>query len=134
MTRSQWRVGHGEVGVGVLALVALLLIGCSSGTASLPQRHADQLMSKACRDINSTMAPAPRPSPFVAWDESDPGQSLFQPVVVAVGRAPNARLHSEIGVIESAVSGHPADSGSFDNAAGTLVKTCKQLGFAASAR
>ena len=124
----------GKWGWGVLALVALLLTGCSSGTASLPQRHADQLTSKACREINSTMAPATRPSPFVAWDESDPGQSPFQQVIVAVRRAPNARLHSDIGVIESAVSGHPADSGSFDNAASALVKTCKQLGFPASAR
>jgi hypothetical protein len=70
----------------VLALVVMLLAGCSSGTASLSQRHANQLTSKACRDINSTMAPATRPSPFVAWDESDPGQSPFQQVIVAVRR------------------------------------------------
>lgn len=124
----------GKLTLGVLALAALLLTGCSSGAASLPQRHANQLTSKACRDINSTMAPATRPSPFVTWDESDRGQSPFQVLIVAVRRAPNAKLHSEVGVIESAVSGHPANPYSFVSAASALVMTCKQLGFPASAR
>jgi hypothetical protein len=79
------------------------------------------------------MAPATRPSAVVVWDQGDPVQSHLQQVIVAVRRAPNAKLHSEIGVIESAVSGHPADPGTFDNAASALVKTCKQLGFPASA-
>ncbi len=95
---------------------------------SSPQRHANQLTSEACRDVDSTMAAATRPSPIVVWDESGPGQSPFQQVIVPVRRSPNARLHSEIGIIESAVSGHLTDPYTYVSAASALVKTCKQLG------
>jgi hypothetical protein len=109
-------------------VAALLFTGCSSGTATPSQRHTDQLTATACRVVESTMG---ADSPFVTWDESAPYGLPFEKVVVAVRKAPNAKLHSEVLPVESAVSRHFVNAApyTFMGSFNAMVLTCIRLGF-----
>ena len=115
--------------LGALASVAFMLAaGCSSGSA-LPQRHSNKLTATACSVVDST-APNIANSPFQTWDEGAPYGLPFEKVVVAVRKAPNAKLHSEVVPIESAVSHHfvHAAPDTFITNFTAMVRTCMKLG------
>jgi hypothetical protein len=122
--------------LGAVAIGALLLTGCGTGTGESAPTHSEQLTLQACQDIVSVMAPK-QGTAVVTWNASDLSQSPIQRLIRAVRRAPNAKLHSEAAAFESAASGelalaHPNDSVFRD--ANAMVQTCKQLGLPASAR
>lgn len=79
--------------------------------------HGEQLTSKACQDIVSTMTP-------------HTGTAViplnFQELVVAVHQSPNAKLHSELAAFEYDAS-HAASGATYLNEASAMLRTCKQL-------
>jgi hypothetical protein len=108
--------------LGTLAVGALALAGCSSGTESFPLSHGDQLTSKACKDIVTTMTPHTGTVVITL---------NFQELVVAVHDSPNARLHSELAAFQYHAA-HPASGANYLSDASAMLRTCKQLGFGGS--
>jgi hypothetical protein len=108
--------------LGTLAVGALSVAGCSSGAGSSPLNHNEQLTSKACRDIVSTMSP-------------HTGTALipvnFQELVVAVDDSPSARLHSELAAFQYDAD-HAASGANFVSDASAMLRTCEQLGLGGS--
>jgi hypothetical protein len=84
--------------------------------------YNEQLTSKACKDIESTMTP-------------HTGTAViglnFQELVVAVHHSPNAKLHSELAAFEYDAA-HAASGANWDSDASAMLRTCKQLGFGGS--
>ena len=111
----KWRLGP-------LAVVTLALTGCSSTTGSLPQSHGEQLTSKACKDIDSTMTPLMGTAVILL---------NFQKLVVAVHNSPNAKLHSELASFENHAA-HTASGANYLSDASAMLRTCRQLGFGGS--
>ena len=105
--------------VAVVAMGALALAGCGSGAGSLPRSHDEQLTSKACQDIETTMTPH---SGTVVITLN------FQQLIAAVHDAPSARLHSELAAFEQHAA-HAGSGASYFNDARAMLRTCRQLGF-----
>ena len=108
--------------LGTLAVGALSMAGCSSGAGSVPLNHNDQLTSKACKDIVSTMSPHTGTAVIPV---------NFQELVVAVHDSPSARLHSELAAFLFHAD-HAASGAKYLSDASAMLRTCRQLGFGGS--